>query len=135
MLLAILVLSSIKYLSFAKHISAVSKLCFLKIRDLRRIRHQTTACTIATSLIHSKIDDCNSLLLSLSDTQPNRIKLSSTLLLVLSPKLLNFIPLLLFLFIFMSILLAILLSSLIKICHLHNISLLFLNHAFTIFVT
>jgi len=28
-----------------------------------------------------------------------------------------------------------LVSSLIKICHLHNISLLFLNHASTIFVT
>jgi len=33
------------------------------------------------------------------------------------------------------ILLAILVSSLIKICHLHNISPLFLNHASTIFVT
>jgi len=33
------------------------------------------------------------------------------------------------------ILLAILVSSLIKICNLHNISLLFLNHASTIFVT
>jgi len=38
-------------------------------------------------------------------------------------------------FIHMLILLAILVSSLIKICHLHNISLLFLNHAFTIFLT
>jgi len=69
----------------------------------RRIRNtidQTTACTIATSLIHSKIDFCNSLLLNLPATQTNRLQLvvnSLTLLLVLSPKLLNFITLLLFL--------------------------------------
>jgi len=47
-----------KNLSFAQHISAVSKSCFQYIRDLRRIRNtidQTIACTIATSLIHSKI--------------------------------------------------------------------------------
>jgi len=39
--------------------SAVSKSCFCNIRDLRLIRNtidQTTAFTIATSLIHSKID-------------------------------------------------------------------------------
>jgi len=48
-----------KNLSFAQHTSSISKSCFLNIRDLRRIRNtidQTTACTIATSLIHSKID-------------------------------------------------------------------------------
>jgi len=46
-------------LSSAQHISAVSKSCFHNIRDLRRIRNaidQTTACTIATSLIHTKVD-------------------------------------------------------------------------------
>jgi len=47
-----------KNLLFAQHISSISKSCFLNIRDLRRIRNrpiidQTTACTIATSLIHS----------------------------------------------------------------------------------
>jgi len=45
-----------KNLSFAKHISVVSKSCFHIIRDLRRISNtinQTTACTIATSLIRS----------------------------------------------------------------------------------
>jgi len=37
---------------------------------------QTTACTIATSLIHSKIDyNCNSLLLNLPATQTNRLQL------------------------------------------------------------
>jgi len=41
-------------LSFAQHISSISKSCFHNIRDLRRI--QTTARIIATSIIHSKID-------------------------------------------------------------------------------
>jgi len=63
-----------KNLSFAQltYRSIISKLCFLnrpiRERDLRRIRNtidQTTACTIATSLIHSKIDYCNSLLLNI----------------------------------------------------------------------
>jgi len=66
-----------KNLSFAQHISSTSKSCFLNIHDLRRIRNtidQTTACPIATSLIHSKIDYCNSLLLNLPATQTNRLK-------------------------------------------------------------
>jgi hypothetical protein len=65
-------------LTFSQHISAISKSCFLNIRDLRRIRStidQTTACTIATSLVHSKIDYCNSLLLNLPATQTNRLQL------------------------------------------------------------
>ena len=67
-----------KNLSFAQHISCISKSCFLNIRDLRRIRNtmdHTTASTIATSLIHSKIDYCNSLLLNLPATQINRLQL------------------------------------------------------------
>jgi hypothetical protein len=67
-----------KNLSYAQHISSVSKSCFLNIRDLRRIRNtidHTTACTIATSLIHSKIDYCNSILLNLPATQTNRLQL------------------------------------------------------------
>jgi len=77
-LLAILVSSIEKTLSFAQHISAVSKSYFHNMRDLRRIRNtidQTTACTFATSLIHSKIDDCNSLLLNLHGTQTNLLQL------------------------------------------------------------
>jgi len=88
-----------KNLSFAQHISAVSKSCFHNIRELRRIRYtlnQTTACTIATSLIHSKIDYCNSLLLNLPALKLIVFNLFSTLRIVLSPKLLNFITLLLF---------------------------------------
>jgi len=67
-----------KNLSFAQHISSICKSCFLNIRDLRRIRNtidQTTPCTIATSLIHSKIDYCDSLLLNLPATQTNRLQL------------------------------------------------------------
>jgi len=55
---------------------------FLINRNLRRIRntsHQTTACAIATSLLHSKIDYCNSLQLNLPATQTNRLQLSWTL--------------------------------------------------------
>ena len=62
-------------LTFYQHISAVSKPCFHDIRDLGRIRYTidlTTACTIATSLIHSKVD---SLLLNLPATQTNRLQL------------------------------------------------------------
>ena len=51
-------------LSFSDHISYISKSCFSHIRDLRRIRNtldHKTVCTIATSLIHSKLDYYNSL--------------------------------------------------------------------------
>ena len=65
-------------LSFSDHISYISKTCFALIRDLRRIRNtldHTTACTIATSLIHSKLDYCNSLFLNLNCQQTNRLQL------------------------------------------------------------
>ena len=51
-------------LTFSQHISAISKSCFHDIRYLRHIRNTidlTTSCSIATSLIHSKVDYCNSL--------------------------------------------------------------------------
>ena len=56
----------------------MSKSCLYHIRDLRRIRNtidRTTACTIATSLVHSKLDYCNSLLLNLPSAQANRLQL------------------------------------------------------------
>ena len=65
-------------LSMSHHISSVSKSCFSSIRDLRRIRNTldfTTAHTIATSLIHSKLDYCNSLFLNLPQSQLNRLQL------------------------------------------------------------
>jgi len=76
-LLVILVSSLIKNLSFAQHISSISKSCFHNIRDLRRIRNnidQTTACSITTSLIHSKIHLSNSLLLNVPATQANHLQ-------------------------------------------------------------
>jgi len=77
-LLAIFVSSLIKIWSFAEHIPAVSKSCFHKIRDLRRIRDtidQTTTCTIATSFVHCNIDNCTSLLLNLPAIQMNHLQL------------------------------------------------------------
>ena len=50
-------------LSFSKQISSLSSACHYHIRDLRRIRHtldSTTATTIATALVHSRLDYCNS---------------------------------------------------------------------------
>ena len=64
-------------LTFSNHMSAVSKSCLYHIRDLRRIRNtidRTTACTIATSLIHYKLDYCNSPLLNLPAAQTNRLQ-------------------------------------------------------------
>jgi hypothetical protein len=65
-------------LTMSDHISSVSKSCFISIRDLRRIRNtldSTTAKTIATSLIHSKVDYCSSLFLNLPRSQLDRLQL------------------------------------------------------------
>jgi hypothetical protein len=65
-------------LTMSDHISSVTKSCFLSIRDLRRIRNTldfTTAKTIATSLIHTKVDYCNSLFLNLPRSQLDRLQL------------------------------------------------------------
>src|SRR6218665_3995300 len=66
------------YLSFSNHISNLSHSCFMHIRDLRRIRPMLdfkTVSTIATSIVHSKLDNCNSLFLSLDSTQRHRLQL------------------------------------------------------------
>src|SRR6218665_577513 len=50
----------------------------MHIRDLRRIRpmiDSKTASTIATSIVHSKLDYCNSLFLNLGSTQIQRLQL------------------------------------------------------------
>jgi hypothetical protein len=65
-------------LSFTEHISAISKSCLYHIRDLKRLRStidQPTARIIATALIHSKLDYCNSLLLNLPASHLNRLQL------------------------------------------------------------
>src|SRR6218665_3329709 len=57
------------HLSFSNHISNLSRSCFMHIRDLRRIRPMLdfkTASTIATSIVHSKLDYCNSLFSALT---------------------------------------------------------------------
>jgi hypothetical protein len=60
------------------HISAISKSCLYDIRSLKRLRStidQSTARIIATALIHSKLDYCNSLLLNLPASHLNRLQL------------------------------------------------------------
>jgi len=62
----------------SEHISSVSKSCVLSIRDFRRIRDTldySTAQTISTSLIHSKVDYCNSLCLYLPRCKLDRLQL------------------------------------------------------------
>ena len=82
-------------LSFSDHISYISKSWFSHIRDLRRIRNtldHKTACTIATSLIHSKLNYCNSLHLNINSQQLISLQLILIALLpVLSQKQNNFI--------------------------------------------
>ena len=54
-------------ISLFLQISSLSSACKYHIRDLRRIRHTLdlkTASVIATSLVHSKLDYCNSLYLN-----------------------------------------------------------------------
>ena len=64
-------------LTFAKQISSLSSSCHYHIRDLRRIRHTLdlkTASTIATSLVQSRLDYCNSLYYSLPKIQLQRLQ-------------------------------------------------------------
>jgi hypothetical protein len=60
-------------LSLSDHISSVIKSClFLRLRP---IFDQTTARSIATALIHSKLDYCDSLFLNLPANQLDRLQL------------------------------------------------------------
>jgi len=66
-----------EHLTFSDQISYISKACYyhIRFRQLRCIRpylDSTIACTIATSLVHSKLDYCNSLYLptEVSDYPP-----------------------------------------------------------------
>jgi len=90
-----------KNLSFAQHISSTSKSCFLNIHDLRLIRNTIDQTTVRTILLLlSFILKLTIVTLFYSINLLNKriiFNLSLTLLLVLSPKLLNFITLLLFL--------------------------------------
>ena len=65
-------------LTFSKQISSLSSACNYHIHDLRHIRHTLdlkTASVIATSLVHSKLDYCNSLYLNLSKNKISRLQL------------------------------------------------------------
>ena len=65
-------------LTCSKQISSLSSACNYYIRDLRHIRHTLdlkTASVIATSLVHSKLDYCNSLYLNLPQKQISRLQL------------------------------------------------------------
>ena len=55
--------------SFSKHVRSVCKVCFLQIRDLRRLRQYLTrdaAVLAANALVSSRLDYCNSMFRSLS---------------------------------------------------------------------
>jgi Reverse transcriptase (RNA-dependent DNA polymerase) len=62
-------------LSLSDHISPIIKSSLFHVRDLRPILDQTTASNIATALIHSKLDYCNSLFLNLPANQLDRLQL------------------------------------------------------------
>src|SRR6218665_1164311 len=65
------------HLSFSNHISNLSRSCFMHIRDsrIRPMLDFKTASTIATSIVHSKLDYCNSLFLNLDSSQIHRLQL------------------------------------------------------------
>ena len=59
-------------LTFSYQISALSKPCYYHIRELRCLRPYLdfkTASTIDTSIVHSKLDYCNSLYYNLPQSQ------------------------------------------------------------------
>src|SRR6218665_1344891 len=61
-----------KNLTFADHITKLSLICYMHIRDFRRLRQildYKTACTIATSIVHSKLDYCNSLFYGINSSK------------------------------------------------------------------
>ena len=66
-----------EHLTFSDHISSLSKSCYSHIRQLRCIRpylDSKTASTIAASIVHSKLDYCNSLYYNLPKSQINRLQ-------------------------------------------------------------
>ena len=80
-----------EHLTFSDQISSVSKSCYYHIRQLRCIRpylDTKTVSTIATSIVHSKLDYCNSITTSPSVRSPG-FNRSRTLWHVLLSKLLN----------------------------------------------
>jgi len=65
-----------EHFSFSNQISALSKFCYYHIRELCCLRPYLdfkTASTIATSVIHSKLDYCNSLYYNLPQSQIKKL--------------------------------------------------------------
>ena len=66
-----------EHLTFADKITALSKAWYYLIRQHHCIRPYldlSTACTIATSIVHSKLDYCNSLFYNLPKSQLSRLQ-------------------------------------------------------------
>jgi len=66
-----------EHLSFSDQISALSKYCYYHIRELRCLRPYLDfkpASTIAISIVHSKLDYCNSPYYNLSRSQIKRLQ-------------------------------------------------------------
>ena len=81
-----------EHFSFSDQISALSKSCYHHVRALRCIRPYLdlhTAKTVATSIVHSKLDYCNSLYYGLRKFQMSVSNISRMLLLELLSRLQN----------------------------------------------
>ena len=66
-----------EHLTFSDQITSLSNACYYHIRQLRCIPpylDSSTACTIATSIVHSKLDYCNSLHYKLLKSQLSRLQ-------------------------------------------------------------
>ena len=66
-----------KNFTFRSHISAVCSSCFYHMRDLRRIRRHLdldSAKLLATALVSSRLDYCNSLLYGIADIDLTRLQ-------------------------------------------------------------
>ena len=64
-------------LKFKIHISGISRACYYHIHDMRRMRRFLTpsaAKTIATSLICSKLDYCNSVLFNVTEKEISKLQ-------------------------------------------------------------
>ena len=92
-----------EHLTLSDKISALSKSCYSHIRQLRCIRPYLdlrTGSTIATSIVHSKLDYCNSFYFNLPKSQINRLQLIQNFLarvVVKAPKSCHILPVLKFL--------------------------------------
>ena len=88
-----------KNFNFRQHISQTCRCCFYHIRDLRRIRRYmslSVAKTIATALVSSRLDYCNSLLhnIAIKDiTKLQRVQNCLTRVVTRSPRFSRSVPL------------------------------------------